>query len=157
MARAEPTLRSCWTQAAASASASWTRLGSELRCHYLSKHVVRPLHFQTTALGSFDSRWCASLSLAGNLGHLIWGWVRHSSRKSSATHSYQCVQHFPVSSGSGDRGGAGIAQWLEHRTRDWKGSRVQVPAGAAGEVSSPGSTFCADSYFGIRSTPVLPQ
>ena len=23
--------------------------------------------------------------------------------------------------------------------------------------SSPGSTFCADSYFGIRSTPVLPQ
>ena len=24
-------------------------------------------------------------------------------------------------------------------------------------VSSPGSTFCADSYFGIRSTPVLPQ
>ena len=34
-------------------------------------------------------------------------------------------------------------------------SRVQVPAGAAGEFSSPGSTFCADSYFGIRSTPVL--
>ena len=29
--------------------------------------------------------------------------------------------------------------------------------GAAGEFSSPGSTFCADSYFGIRSTPVLPQ
>ena len=27
----------------------------------------------------------------------------------------------------------------------------------AGEFSSPGSTFCADSYFGIRSTPVLPQ
>ena len=26
----------------------------------------------------------------------------------------------------------------------------------AGEFSSPGSTFCADSYFGIRSTPVLP-
>ena len=36
-------------------------------------------------------------------------------------------------------------------------SRVQVLAGAAGEVSSPGSTFCADSYFSIRSTPVLPQ
>ena len=29
--------------------------------------------------------------------------------------------------------------------------------GAAGEFSSPGLTFCADSYFGIRSTPVLPQ
>ena len=36
-------------------------------------------------------------------------------------------------------------------------SRVQIPAGAAGEFSSPGSTFCADSNFGIRSTPVLPQ
>ena len=36
-------------------------------------------------------------------------------------------------------------------------SRVRIPAGAAGEFSSPGSTFYADSYFGIRSTPVLPQ
>ena len=25
-------------------------------------------------------------------------------------------------------------------------SRVGIPAGAAGEFSSPGSTFCADSY-----------
>ena len=29
-------------------------------------------------------------------------------------------------------------------------SRVRIPAGTAGEFSSPGSTFCADSYFGIR-------
>ena len=29
-------------------------------------------------------------------------------------------------------------------------------AGVAGEVSSPGSIFSADSYFGIHSTP-LPQ
>ena len=36
-------------------------------------------------------------------------------------------------------------------------SRVRIPAGAAGESSSPGSTFCADSYVSIRSTPVLPQ
>ena len=36
-------------------------------------------------------------------------------------------------------------------------SQVRVPAGAAGEFSSPGSTFCADSYIGIRSTPALPQ
>ena len=36
-------------------------------------------------------------------------------------------------------------------------SRVQIPSGAAGEFSSPGSTLCADSYFGICSTPVLPQ
>ena len=35
-------------------------------------------------------------------------------------------------------------------------SRVLVPAGAA-EFSSPGSTFCTDSYSGVRSTPVLPQ
>ena len=36
-------------------------------------------------------------------------------------------------------------------------SLVRITAGAAGEFSFPGSTFCADSYFGIRSTPVLPQ
>ena len=30
-------------------------------------------------------------------------------------------------------------------------SRVRIPAGTAGEFSSP-STFCADSYFGIRSS-----
>ena len=39
-------------------------------------------------------------------------------------------------------------------------SRVRVPAEVAGYFflfCSPGSTFCADSYFGIRSTPVLPQ
>ena len=36
-------------------------------------------------------------------------------------------------------------------------SRVRVPVGPVGEFSSPGSTFCADSYFGIRSTSVLPQ
>ena len=36
-------------------------------------------------------------------------------------------------------------------------SGVPIPAGAAGEFSSPGLTFCADPYFGIRSTPVLPQ
>ena len=36
-------------------------------------------------------------------------------------------------------------------------SRVRIPAGAVGEFSFPGSTFCADSYFGIRANPVLPQ
>ena len=35
--------------------------------------------------------------------------------------------------------------------------RVLIPAGVAGEFSSPGSTFCADSYFGICSTHVLSQ
>ena len=36
-------------------------------------------------------------------------------------------------------------------------SRVRIPAGAAGEFFSPGSVFCDESYFGIRSTPVLPH
>ena len=36
-------------------------------------------------------------------------------------------------------------------------SRVRIPAGAVGEFSSPESAFCADSYFGICSTPMLPQ
>ena len=33
-------------------------------------------------------------------------------------------------------------------------SRVRVQAGAAGEFASLGSTFCADSYFGMHSTRV---
>ena len=33
-----------------------------------------------------------------------------------------------------------------------KRSWVRVLAGAARKCSSPGSTFCADSYFGIFST-----
>ena len=36
-------------------------------------------------------------------------------------------------------------------------SRDRIPAGVAGEFSSPEPTVCADSYFGIRSTPVLLQ
>ena len=43
------------------------------------------------------------------------------------------------------------------RAPDWiviDRSRVRVLAGAAGEYASLGSTFCADSYFGIRSTRV---
>ena len=38
---------------------------------------------------------CTSLTTVGNSG--CFTWVRHSSPKSSTTHSYQCVQHFPVS------------------------------------------------------------
>ena len=36
-------------------------------------------------------------------------------------------------------------------------SQVRVPTGAAGQFSSSGSTFCADSYFSVCSTPVLLQ
>ena len=35
--------------------------------------------------------------------------------------------------------------------------RVRIPAGAAGEFSSPGLTLCADFYLVSRFTPVLPQ
>ena len=38
-----------------------------------------------------------------------------------------------------------------------KRSQVHVRAGAVGEFSSSESAFCADSYFGARSTPVLLQ
>ena len=34
--------------------------------------------------------------------------------------------------------------------------RVQIPAEAVGEFSSPELTVCAD-LFGVRSTPALPQ
>ena len=40
-----------------------------------------------------------SLSLVGNLGHLTC--IRHSSRMSSATHFYQCVQYFHVPKNNG--------------------------------------------------------
>ena len=36
-------------------------------------------------------------------------------------------------------------------------SQVKVPAGAVGEFSSSGPTFCADSYFAVCATPVLLQ
>ena len=35
--------------------------------------------------------------------------------------------------------------------------QVRIPAEAAGEFFSPESTSCADSLFGVRSTPVLSQ
>ena len=51
-------------------------------------------------------------------------------------------RHIPLGS---HRTGAGIAQWLERRIRERKVTGSS-PAGAAGEISSPESTFCADSY-----------
>ena len=42
-----------------------------------------------------SGRLCISLSLTGNSGRLTRVW--HSSRKSSATHSYLCVKYFRVS------------------------------------------------------------
>ena len=51
---------------------------------------------------------------------------------------------------------SGRANWL-NTVLVIERSQVRVLAGAAGEFSSPGSAFCADFYFGIRSTSVLPQ
>ena len=53
-------------------------------------------------------------------------------------------------------GEQGIAQWLERRTRDRKVAGLN-PCWSGGRIFFSGSTFCADSYFGICSTPVLPQ
>ena len=43
----------------------------------------------------FSTLFSTSLSFAGNSGHLTQ--VRHSGCKSSTTHSFQCVEYFPVS------------------------------------------------------------
>ena len=34
---------------------------------------------------------------------------------------------------------------------------AHIEPGAVGEVSTPRSTFCADSYLGVRSSPMLLQ
>ena len=47
--------------------------------------------------------------------------------------------------------GEGIAQWLERRTYDRKVAGSSP--GRSGGRTFPGSTFCADSYFGIHSNP----
>ena len=48
-----------------------------------------------TPLPHFSPLWNTSLSIAGQLGALLPTY--HSSRKSNAAHSYQCVQHFCLS------------------------------------------------------------
>ena len=55
--------------------------------------------------------------------------------------------------GWGWGGGVSSLAHIHDRTRDRK-SRVRFPVGAAGKLSSPWSTSCADSYFGI---PVFPE
>ena len=52
--------------------------------------------------------------------------------------------------------GAGIACWLERRTRDRKVESL-IPAGAAGEFSSPELILYADSCSVFVPNPVLPQ
>ena len=52
--------------------------------------------------------------------------------------------------------GATTAQWLDRRTRDRKVAGSS-PSRKGGENFFSGVIFCAESYFGICSTTVLPQ
>ena len=52
--------------------------------------------------------------------------------------------------------GSGDSSVVDHRTCDQKVTGSS-PGRSGWIISSPLSTFCADSYFGIRFTPVLPQ
>ena len=55
----------------------------------------RNINFKSRAVFFLFLVFSISLSLVGNSGRLTW--VGHSSRKSSATHFYQCVEYFRVS------------------------------------------------------------
>ena len=52
--------------------------------------------------------------------------------------------------------GSGVGSVVERRTRDENVS-VSIPGMSDGRIFFSRSTFCANSYFGIRSTLVLPQ
>ena len=58
-------------------------------------------------------------------------------------------RHTLHSSPPGNGDSSVVQRWT--RDRNVAGSS---PGRCAGEFSSPESSFCADSYFGIRSTPV---
>ena len=84
--------------------------------------------------------WSAPLSSNALIGS-------SSSRESSNLLSrilWLLLQIIPYQSHAG---GAGIACWQSERLQ------IRIPAGAAGEFSSPGLTLRADSYSGVRSTP----
>ena len=53
--------------------------------------------------------------------------------------------------------GNGYSSVVRAAESSWKGRSFESLQERRGEFSSPGSTFCADSHFGIRSTPVLTQ
>ena len=52
---------------------------------------------------------------------------------------------------------AKTAEWLERRTHDQKVSDLSPGRSGWKKTFSPVLTFCADSYFSTRSTPVLLQ
>ena len=63
--------------------------GQERRC-WTAMELQVQISASVYPSSFFFSFFCASLFLAGNSGPLPW--VRHSSCKSSTTHSYQCLQ-----------------------------------------------------------------
>ena len=50
----------------------------------------------------------------------------------------------------------GIAQWIQHQTCDWKVLGLS-PSRSGGIFFVSMVNFCADSYFCLHSTPLLPQ
>ena len=82
-----------------------------------------------------------SLSLVGNSDHLTW--VRHSSCKSSATHSCQCVWHFHVSKqwyGCRYLGFLTYTQMLMHATAR---AALPIPVSACGIFMCPNNGMAA--------------
>ena len=70
--------------------------------------------------------------------------ARAHGRMYALTHACVSVDHTSISLQSPLIWCIGSAQWLERQTRDRKVADSS-PGRAAGEFSSPGSTFCADS------------
>ena len=84
----------------------------------------------------------------------------HSVKAITAWKQSQCESNHSKREGQASAETLGSGQgWLSGYSAGLLMERLQVwsPAQAAEEFSFPRSTVCADSYFSIHSTPVLPQ
>ena len=70
------------------------QLSSSNACYNVFQYLIIQNQQQRELSSSATCYFSTSLSLAGNLGCPTW--VRHRSRRSSATHSYRYVQYFHV-------------------------------------------------------------
>ena len=77
----------------------------------------------------------------------ICDYINHNREEFSNNRSYTVHTSVAVCVWEGGRAGCGSRN----------GSLVTAPAGATGEFYSPGTAFCDDSQFGIRSNPVFLQ
>ena len=115
---------------------------------------------------AFDRRLKSSDTLTLDSFHKPWLWLNKGCRT--------CTSLMAVSSAGNDLDvisfppGQSVPLWCKYmelgassvvRVSDsWsKGPGFRILAGAVEDFFSPGSTFSADSYFNICSTPVLPQ